>query len=658
MRPLIKYPADCGIFGVMRRGNDSDKVSGDLVVKAMETIRYRGAGLGSGFALLNHEPMGLRMGVFVREGFMKDAVDIIESLMRDNGLGQVDVRVRNKLGPMVDLEVRVLNDNTPNSRVTEVINSINDLLWEDRNGRVYYWGEHVNVFKGVGYPGDIASTYEVDKYSADLWIAHTRFPTNSPGYLPYWSHPFSVNDIAIVHNGELSSYGSHVNALYHGYGLASFVGTDSEIVAYLMNYLLHAHGLGIEDAVRVLIGESPKYAGDGESLRLIRRFRWAMLDGPFAIVMGVYYNGDVYLIAMADRFKLRPLVIGMDDNYYYVASEEAAIRAVSPDARVWTLEPGGYFIASFRRGIVSWGRAREEVEVFFPHRSFPTYVGKDVINAEGLDYKELNEEILRRILSGERIVRVINVRGQRFIGVNLPRHGIRDVRVEIYGTPGNSLANLNNGVEFVVYGNAQDDVADTMHGGRVVIHGDARDVLGQALQGGEVFVRGNAGNRVGIQMREYRDRRPYLIIGGRVDDYLGEYMAGGVIMVLGIDSLNKCNVQLVGKHVGSGMVGGRIYIRGKVLENRVGLTISNTELKELLEAARDEGLGQDEIDKLLNVLTHSEHVRRNRVEYRELSEDEVRELEPILRRFAHEFNISDSVINYLLSSKYTVVTAE
>ncbi|WP_256359231.1 hypothetical protein [Vulcanisaeta sp. JCM 14467] len=41
-----------------------------------------------------------------------------------------------------------------------------------------------------------------------------------------------------------------------------------------------------------------------------------------------------------------------------------------------------------------------------------------------------------------------------------------------------------------------------------------------------------------------------------------------------------------------------------------------------------------------------------------MSEDEVRELEPILRRFAHEFNISDSVINYLLSSKYTVVTAE
>lgn len=42
---------------------------------------------------------------------------------------------------------------------------------------------------------------------------------------------------------------------------------------------------------------------------------------------------------------------------------------------------------------------------------FPTYVGKDTINAEGLSYRELNEEILRRILSREVFVRVINIRG-------------------------------------------------------------------------------------------------------------------------------------------------------------------------------------------------------------------------------------------------------
>ncbi len=333
----IKYPADCGIFGVIRRGNNSDKVGGDLVVKALETIKFRGAGLGSGFALFNHESMGFKMGIFVKEEFMKNAVDIVESLMRDYGFGPIDVRVRNKLGPMADLEARVLGNNRSNGKIADAINAINDLLWEGRVGRVYYWGEHVNVFKGVGYPSDIASVYSVDRYSADLWIAHTRFPTNSPGYLPYWSHPFSVNDIAVVHNGELSSYGNHINALYYNYGLGSFVGTDSEVVAYLMNYLLHVQGLGIEDAVRVLIGESPKHVHGHGALSLIRRFRWAMLDGPFAILMGIYHNDDLYLIALADRFKLRPIVIGMDDNYYYVASEEAAIRAVSPNARVWTL---------------------------------------------------------------------------------------------------------------------------------------------------------------------------------------------------------------------------------------------------------------------------------------------------------------------------------
>jgi glutamate synthase domain-containing protein 3 len=425
-----------------------------------------------------------------------------------------------------------------------------------------------------------------------------------------------------------------------------------------MYYLLYVYGLNIEDAVRVLIGKPLKHLNDGEVRSLARRFRWAMLDGPFAILMDIYFNNDVYLIALSDRFKPRPMVIGMDENYCYVTSEETAIKAISPNARVWTLELGGYFIASLRRGIISWGRPREDMDTFFPRRSFPTYVGKDAVNAEGLGYKELNEEILRKALSEERVIRVINVRGQRFIGVNLPRYGIRDVRVEMYGAPGNSLANLNNDFEFVVYGNAQDDVADTTHGDRVAIHGDARDVIGQALQGGKVFIRGNAGNRVGIQMREYRDRRPYLMIGGKVDDYLGEYVAGGVITVLGIGSINRYSIPLVGKHVGSGMVGGRIYIRGKVPEHRTGLAVPYPELRGFLDVVNDEGLGQGETDALLNVLTRSEHVRRNRIEYRELSEDEVRELEPILRRFTREFNINDSIINCLLGYKHIIVTAE
>ncbi|MGC8544105.1 MAG: hypothetical protein ACP5NQ_09190 [Vulcanisaeta sp.] len=176
MLPLIKYPSDCGIFGVVRRGDGSNKVSGDLVVKAIETIKFRGAGLGSGFALLNREPMGFRMGIFVKEGLMGNAVNIVESLTRDHGFNLMDVRARDKLGPIVDLETRVSIDNASINKVTEVINTINDLLWEGRAGKVYYWGKNINVFKGVGYPSDIASIHGVKKYNTSLWIAHTRFP--------------------------------------------------------------------------------------------------------------------------------------------------------------------------------------------------------------------------------------------------------------------------------------------------------------------------------------------------------------------------------------------------------------------------------------------------------------------------------------------------
>ncbi|MFP3258332.1 MAG: glutamate synthase, partial [Caldivirga sp.] len=569
------YPSSCGVLGIIRANGNADRVKGDYVVTGISAVKYRGIGLGAGYAAISLNGHGnYRIGLFAVREHYEDVDSLLRDSLSEAGVRVINSTVKAKVGGVVDVEYEV---NGAGDGLGDLINSINDRLWEMGGvGRVYYWGRHVTVFKGVGHPEEVAKVYGVNSLEADAWVAHTRFPTNSPGYLPYWSHPFAINDIAVVHNGELSSYGVNAAHLSLTMGVRGFVGTDSEIAAYILNYLVKVNGLNIETAVKIMVNPSLRGTTDPLLMRLLNEYRWARLDGPFTLVMTMYHDGDVYLIALADRFKLRPIVIGYDGQYYYAASEEVEIRAISPEARVWTLAPGGYFIASVRRGVVSWGRPVEQVEVFFPQRRFPRPVDGDAIDARGLGYREVNEEILRRIMKGDRVVRVVNVNGQRFIGVNLPRYGIRGVRVEIYGTPGNSLANLNNGVEFVVYGNVQDDVADTMHDGKVVVHGDARDVLGQAFQGGRIFVRGNAGNRVGVQMREYSNRRPYLVIGGRVDDYLGEYMAGGVIMVLGIDAykLGK-SVELTGNYIGSGMVGGRIYIRGRVDYSKVGLAPSS-----------------------------------------------------------------------------------
>ena len=97
-----------------------------------------------------------------------------------------------------------------------------------------------------------------------------------------------------------------------------------------------------------------------------------------------------------------------------------------------------------------------------------------------------------------------------------------------------------------------------MNAGRIVIHGNVGDAAGYAMRGGKIFVRGDAGYRTGIHMKAYREKNPILVIGGRAGSFLGEYQAGGTIVVLGMHRDEK---PIVSNFPGTGMHGGRMYIR-------------------------------------------------------------------------------------------------
>ena len=170
------------------------------------------------------------------------------------------------------------------------------------------------------------------------------------------------------------------------------------------------------------------------------------------------------------------------------------------------------------------------------------------ISAEQLDFKQLNEKI--RAASND--VSISDCFGQRFIGT-----GLREKSITIHGTPGNALGAYLDGATIHVHGNAQDAVGDTMNSGEIIIHGNAGDALGYAMRGGCIYVRGDSGYRTGIHMKEYHDKKPVIVVGGCVGSFLGEYLAGGIIIVLGLeaDSLP------VGYFTGTGMHGGRIFIR-------------------------------------------------------------------------------------------------
>lgn len=166
------------------------------------------------------------------------------------------------------------------------------------------------------------------------------------------------------------------------------------------------------------------------------------------------------------------------------------------------------------------------------------------------DFQALNREIRA---CGDASIDVEGCLGQRYIASGLSGRSIR-----ISGIPGNALGAYMDGCRVEVFGNAQDATGDTMNAGELIIHGNCGDATGYAMRGGMILVEGNVGYRAGIHMKAYQDQVPVLVVGGEAGSFLGEYQAGGYIIVLG---LNTAGRPPVGHFCAAGMHGGKIFLR-------------------------------------------------------------------------------------------------
>jgi glutamate synthase domain-containing protein 3 len=207
---------------------------------------------------------------------------------------------------------------------------------------------------------------------------------------------------------------------------------------------------------------------------------------------------------------------------------------------------------------------------------------KLMLDASNLVYKELNLKIKEFLKTGcnNREVIIQNVLGHRYIGDGLKGNG----RINIYGIPGNDLGAFMDGPVIEVFGNGQDGIGNTMNSGKIIIHGDSGDIPGYSMRGGEIYVEKNTGFRGGIHMKEYRERIPVMVIGGSAGDFLGEYMAGGIIIILGLHCRKRVifpfgkNEDITGNYTGTGMHGGKIYIRGNIRTHKLGKEVKKVDL--------------------------------------------------------------------------------
>ena len=205
-----------------------------------------------------------------------------------------------------------------------------------------------------------------------------------------------------------------------------------------------------------------------------------------------------------------------------------------------------------------------------PTAKKPTAV---TLDCKGVYYKEVNDWINDAVDDGVKRITLKGINGQRYIGNSLRGAG---VRIDIQGVPGNDLATFMDGPTVWVHMNAQDGIANTMNDGKVVVCGDAGDVLAYGMRGGKLYVKGDVGYRVGIHMKEYKGKVPVVVCGGKARDFFGEYMAGGMLILLGMD--RDGDEPIAGSYLGTGMHGGTIWVRGEVLDRQLGKEVGRGEI--------------------------------------------------------------------------------
>ena len=345
----------CSIFGAMNR--DGERFSGAGVMKAIANMHVRGNGLGGGFAAYGIYPQYSDYYAFhlmftgqsreaklsakkELDAFLSESFDVVhdeeiphrdESTVSDPPLVWRYFVLPKKQGEEAEL--------SDGDFIVKKIMAVNTGI---ENAYVFSSGKNMGCFKGVGYPEDIGEYFMLDElYSGYTWTVHGRFPTNTQAW---WggAHPFSLLDTSVVHNGEISSYGT--NRWYlEMYGYACTLQTDTEVIAYAADLLMRRQKLPIEVVARILappiwnrIDQMNK-----EERKLLTTLRMVygplLMNEPFAVIIG--QTGR--MIGLTDRIRLRPLTAATRGEMFYLSSEEASIRLISPELdRVWTPNGG------------------------------------------------------------------------------------------------------------------------------------------------------------------------------------------------------------------------------------------------------------------------------------------------------------------------------
>jgi glutamate synthase domain-containing protein 1 len=310
----------CGIAGIIRRGSPGN-IGGEMT-SMLQSLKHRGPD-STGFAVYGvpeENQFVMRFKVAEQED-LNSGFDIHQQIKDRRAL--VDSR-------LVEMGAEIISQDT----VTEYafrytfrkegdLRRMADYIEDVEGAEILSLGSALELVKDLGDAGVVSGQYNLGKFSGTHAIGHTRMATESDVDIrsahPYWAYPF--NDVAVVHNGQLTNYWNWRRTLVHR-GHRFMSNCDSELIAVYLADKMDS-GVDLETAMKDSLNE---------------------LDGVFT-----------YVVATSDRLGMakdlmaaKPMVLYESDDFVALASEEVAIRSIFPheidtfdpyegEVRVWQL---------------------------------------------------------------------------------------------------------------------------------------------------------------------------------------------------------------------------------------------------------------------------------------------------------------------------------
>ncbi len=158
----------------------------------------------------------------------------------------------------------------------------------------------MTVFKKAGKVSDLEKIVNPDHVMANIGIGHTRWATHGePNDRNAHPHLSQSGNLAIIHNGIIENYSAIKEELTkRGYTFHS--DTDTEVLVNLIEEVQKKENTSLDNAVRIALNQ---------------------VVGAYAIVVLNKNNPDQLIAAR----KGSPLVIGIGENEFYIASDASPI---------------------------------------------------------------------------------------------------------------------------------------------------------------------------------------------------------------------------------------------------------------------------------------------------------------------------------------------